>query len=76
VLRSLPVLAAPFALTAALALTGCGLAETGAGAAAAGVSKAEEVKQGQRTEARVQQQIDAAYQQAAEQRRAAEAASQ
>jgi len=57
-------------------LAGCGLAETGAAAAAGGVSKAEEIRQGKQTEARVQQQLDAAYQQAAEQRRAAEAASQ
>jgi hypothetical protein len=57
-------------------LAGCGLAETGASAAAGGVSKAEEARQAKETEARIQQQIDAAQAQAAEQRRAAEAASQ
>ncbi len=63
-------------LALAAALTGCGVAETGAAAAAGAASKAEEAKQAQATEARVQQQIDAAYSQAADQRRAAEAASQ
>ena len=51
-LRSLAVLA----LTGLLA--GCGLAETGAAAAAGGVSKAEEARQAKQTEARIQQQID------------------
>src|SRR5256886_11595223 len=69
-LRSLAVLA----LTGLLA--GCGLAETGAAAAAGGVSKAEEVRQAKQTEARLQQQLDAANAQAQERRRAAEAASQ
>jgi hypothetical protein len=59
-----------------LALAGCGVAETGAAAAAGGASAVEEARQGRQTEARVQQQLDAAYQQAAEQRKAAEAASQ
>ena len=55
-----------------LSLTGCGIAETGA---AAGASKAEEARQGLRTEARVREQLDAAAKQAADQRNAAEAAS-
>jgi hypothetical protein len=59
-----------------LSLTGCGVADTGAAAAAAGVSKAEEVRQGLQTEARVREQLDAATKQAAEQRNAAESASQ
>jgi hypothetical protein len=69
-LRSLALLTATMVLVAALA--GCGLAETGI----AGASKAEELRQAKETEARMQRQIDAAYQQAAEQRRAGEAASQ
>lgn len=59
-----------------LSLTGCGVAETGAAAAAAGASKAEEVRQGLQTEARVREQLDAATKAAADQRNAAEAASQ
>ena len=51
-------------------LAGCGLAETGAAAAAGGVSKAEEARQAKQTEARIQQQIDAANAQAQQQRRA------
>jgi hypothetical protein len=60
----------------ALSLGGCGLAGTGVAGAAGGASKAEELKQAQQTEDRVRSQIDAANQAAAEQRRAAEAASQ
>ncbi|HET9391255.1 MAG TPA: hypothetical protein VFO44_16530 [Steroidobacteraceae bacterium] len=59
-----------------LPLTACGVAETGAAAAAGGVSAAEQARQAKQTEARVQQQIDAAYQHAAEQRKSAEADSQ
>jgi curli biogenesis system outer membrane secretion channel CsgG len=59
-----------------LALTGCGLAETGVTAGAGAASKADEVREGKRAEARVQQQIDAAYSRDAEQRKAAEAESQ
>lgn len=68
--------AVALALVLAVVLSGCGLAETGAAAAAGGVSKAEELRRAKETEAQVKQQIDAAYQQAAEQRRAGEAASQ
>jgi hypothetical protein len=57
-------------------LAGCGLAETGAAAAAGGVSQVEQARQAKQTEARVQKQLDAAYQQAADQRRAAETESQ
>ncbi len=64
-------------LVAVLApLAGCGLAEVGVAGGASAASKAEEVKQAQQTEARMQKQIDAAYGQAAEQRKAAEAASE
>ena len=59
-----------------LSLTGCGVAETGAVAATVAASKAEEVRQARQTEARVREQLDAAARQAAEQRNAAEAATQ
>jgi len=61
---------------ALLLLAGCGLADVGVAGATAAASKAQELKQARQTEARVQQQIDAAYSQAAEQRKAAEAASE
>ena len=61
-------------LSALLSLTGCGVAETGAAAAAAGASQAEEARQGLQTEARVRAQLDAAAKQAADQRNATEAA--
>jgi hypothetical protein len=59
-----------------LALTGCGLAETGATAAAGGASAAQQAKQAKETEQKLQQQIDAAYQQDAARRKAAEAQAQ
>jgi hypothetical protein len=64
------------ALLPVLMLTACGVADTGAAAATEAAARAQELRAGQRAEARVQQQLDAAYQQAAEQRKAAEAASQ
>ena len=63
-------------LAALLALAGCGLAETGATAAAGGASAAQQAKQAKETEAKVQQQINAAYQQDAAQRKSAEAEAQ
>jgi hypothetical protein len=63
-------------LSLVLSLTACGVAETGAVAAAAGASKAEEVRQGLQTEARVREQLDAAARQAAALRNATEADSQ
>jgi hypothetical protein len=64
-------------LTALLALVsclgGCGLAGTGTAATAGAASEAQQADRAKQTEARVKQQIDASYQQAAEQRRAAEA---
>jgi len=62
-------------IAACFSLTACGLAETGAAAAAGGASKAEEIKEGRKIEARVQQRLDDANQQAAEQRQRAESAS-
>jgi len=67
-------LAKSLALVAALlALSACGLAATGVGAAAGGVSAAQQAKQAKETEAKLQQQINAAYQEDAKQRQAAEA---
>ena len=63
-------------LSLILSSTGCGIAETGTAAATAATSKAEEIRQGQAAEARVREQLDAAYKQAAEQRNAADAATQ
>ena len=59
-----------------LALAGCGLAETGATAAAGGASAAQQAKEAKETEAKVQQQINAAYQEDAARRKAAEAEAQ
>jgi hypothetical protein len=73
-LRSVMSLAATLVLGASL--TGCGLAETGMAGATAGASQAEQVRQAKETEARVQKQLDAASQQDAQRRGAAEAESQ
>ncbi len=62
-------------LLAAAMLSACGLAETGAVAAAGGASQVEQARHGKETEARVKKQLDAAYQQGADQRAAAEAES-
>ncbi len=56
----------------AMLLAGCGLAEVGAAGATTATSAAEQAKQAKETEARVQQQVDAAVQQDAAQRKAAE----
>ena len=70
-------LAKSLALVATLlTLAGCGLVETGATAAAGGASAAQEAKQAKETEAKLQQQINAAYQQDAARRQAAEAQAQ
>jgi len=61
-------------LSILLSLTGCGLAETGAAAAAGGVSAAQQARQAKETEQRVQQQVNEAFQKAAEQRQSADAA--
>lgn len=64
-------------LTLVLGLTGCGVAETGSVAAAAAASKAQEAREGLKTEARVREQVDAAVKmQAADQRKAADDQSQ
>jgi len=62
--------------TALLTLTGCGLAETGAVGAAGAASQVQQASQAKATEDRVRQQLDAAAQQAAEQRKTAESESQ
>jgi hypothetical protein len=59
-----------------LSLNGCGVAETGAAAAAAATAKAQEAREGLKTEARVREQLDAAAKQDADRRTAADAASQ
>ena len=59
-----------------LPLAGCGLVETGATAAAGGASAAQQAKEAKQTEAKLQQQINAAYQQDAARRKAAEAQAQ
>jgi hypothetical protein len=61
---------------AVLALAGCGLAATSVTTAAGGVSAAQNAKQAKDTEAKLQQQINAAYQQDAANRKAAEAQAQ
>ena len=53
-------------------LGGCGLAETGTAAGAGAASRAQQAAEARQTEARVKLEIDASYQQAAEQRRAAD----
>lgn len=63
-------------LSILLTLAGCGLAETGATAAAGGASAAQDAKQARATEAKIQQQINAAYQEDAARRKAAEAEAQ
>ena len=60
-------------LVVALPLAGCGVAGTGVGAGTAAESAAQQAAQAQAAQDQVRQQIDAAYRQAAEQRRAAEA---
>jgi hypothetical protein len=59
-------------LVVTLPLAGCGVAETGAGASAAAESAAQQAAGARAAQDQVRQQIDAAYRQAAEQRRAAE----
>lgn len=69
-------LAISLAVLTLLPLAGCGLAATGVTAAAGGASAAQDAKQAKDTEAKLQQQINAAYQQDAAQRNAAEAQAQ
>jgi hypothetical protein len=59
-------------LALSMLLGGCGAAETGASAAAGAESAAQQAAQGRAAEDKVRQQIDAAYKQAEDQRRAAE----
>ena len=57
-------------------LAGCGLAETGVATATGAAAEAQQAKQAKQIEAQVQSRIDAAAQQDAERRRAADAESQ
>ncbi|HWX69067.1 MAG TPA: hypothetical protein VNY25_05140 [Steroidobacteraceae bacterium] len=54
-------------------LAGCGMAQTGTAAGSAAESAAQQAAQARVTQDKVRDQIDAAYRQAEEQRRAAEA---
>jgi hypothetical protein len=63
----------PMSICAAL-LSGCGLAETAATGAATGAGAAQQVEDGKKMQEQVRSDIDAAQQQAAEARKAAEAA--
>ena len=62
-------------LALAVAISGCGLAETAATAATQGAAAAEQAKQGQELEAKVKRDLDAAQQAAKQQLDAAEEAS-
>ena len=62
-------------LALAVAISGCGLAETAATAATQGAAAAEQAKQGQELEAKVKRDLDAAQQAAKQQLDTAEAAS-
>ena len=62
-------------LALAVALSGCGLAETAATAATQGAAAAEQAKQGQELEAKVKRDLEAAQQAAKQQLDAAEAVS-
>jgi len=64
--------AAGTAALATLLLSGCGLAETGAVAAAQGETAVEQAKEARKTEEKIQQDIDAANQAAADARAKAE----
>ena len=57
-------------------LTGCGVAETGVAAGTGAAAEAEAAREALKTKARIEQQLDVAAKQAADQRNAAEAASQ
>ena len=63
-------------MVVAATLTGCGLAETGIAGATQGATQVEQARQAKQTEAQVQEQVNAAVQQAASQRKRAEADSQ
>ena len=60
----------------AATVAGCGLTETVGSAATEASTKAQEIKQGKATEARAQNELDAAMRAAAAQRQAGEAATQ
>ena len=73
-LRSVTLLATTMVI--GTMLTGCGLAETACRRCCRGASQVEQARQAKQTEARVQQQVDAAVQLDADHRHAAEAESQ
>jgi len=72
--RSFPLATATIVLSSTL--SACGLAETGAGAAAGGSAEVQQARQAKATEEQVQKQVEAAVQQAADKQRGAEAESQ
>ncbi len=72
--KSIPLLTVTLVLSTTL--TGCGLAETGVVGAAGAASQVEQAREAKKTEARVQQQLDAAVQLNADRRKSAEAESQ
>jgi hypothetical protein len=63
-------------VAATLLLAGCGLADVGASAAVEGASAADQAKQGKEMEAKIEKKMDDANKAAADQRAAAEQASQ
>ena len=65
-----------FVMALGMDLTACGLVETGAATAAAGVSQAQQARDAKQTEARVEQKVQEALQQDAARRDSAEAAQQ
>jgi hypothetical protein len=71
-----PLLVLTTTMVVAATLTGCGLAETGIAGATQGAAQVEQARQAKQTEAQVQQQVNAAVQQAASQRKNAESDSQ
>lgn len=60
-------------LLAVLFLSGCGLADTAATGAAVGASEAQQASQAQQTEQKVKDRVEAAQQQDADRRHAADA---
>ena len=73
--RKLAAMARMWALVGlSLSLSGCGLAETTTAAAGGAASEAQQAREAKHTEERVKQQANAAFEQAAQQRRDAEEA--
>ena len=72
--RSFTLVTATIVLSSTL--TACGLAETGAVAAAGGASEVQQANQAKATEERVKKEVEAAVQQTTDRQHAAEAESQ